>query len=212
MEFYTSVVSIGNKILVRGVENGEPIKDKIDFHPTLYVSSKSKNSKEMMRTLDGKVVYAFSPGNIKDTRDFIERYQDVEGFDVYGNTNYAYQYISDNFPDDIKYNKDLIKVFSIDIETTTEEGFPNIETANEEILLISMMDNNTKRVTVFGRKDYNGQCPFYQKFESEAQLLREFVKFWRANCPDIITGWNINLFDIPYLVRRSAQLIHVVPN
>jgi DNA polymerase elongation subunit (family B) len=161
----------------------------------------------MMRTLDGKVVYAFSPGNIKDTRDFIERYQDVEGFDVYGNTNYAYQYISDNFPNEIKYNKDLIKVFSLDIETTTEEGFPNIETANEEILLISMMDNKTKRVTVFGRKDYNGQCPFYQKFESEAQLLREFVKFWRANCPDIITGWNINLFDIPYLVQRIINVL-----
>ena len=95
MIFYSNAISIGNKILVRGYENGEPFKEKVDFNPTLYVTSKHKNSKEMMRTLDGEVVYAFSPGNIKDTRDFIERYESVEGFKIYGNLNYAYQYISD---------------------------------------------------------------------------------------------------------------------
>lgn len=207
MQFYSNVCSIGNKILVRGYENGEPFKEKIDFHPTLYVTSKHKNSKEMMRTLDGEVVYSFSPGNIKDTRDFIEKYQDVEGFNVYGNLNYAYQYISDTYQGTIAYDKTLLKCFSIDIETETEDGFPNIETANEEVLLISLMDSKTKRITVFGRKPYDGQCPFYIHCDSEAKLLREFLAFWRKNMPDIVTGWNINLFDIPYLIQRIKNVL-----
>jgi len=207
MIFYSNAISIGNKILVRGYENGEPFKEKVDFNPTLYVTSKHKNSKEMMRTLDGEVVYAFSPGNIKDTRDFIERYESVEGFKIYGNLNYAYQYISDNYPSEIAYDKDKIKCFSIDIETETEDGFPNIETANEEILLISLMDSKTKRLTVFGRKPYDGKCPFYIHCDSEAKLLREFLTFWRKNMPDIVTGWNINLFDIPYLIQRIHNVL-----
>ena len=46
MEFYTNVFPMGNKLCVRGYDNGQPYKHKLDFNPTLYASSKSKNSSE----------------------------------------------------------------------------------------------------------------------------------------------------------------------
>lgn len=209
MEFYTNVFPMGNKLCVRGYSNGLPYKDKIDFRPTLYVSSPKKHySGEIFRTLDGQVLYEIQPGSIKDAREFIDRYKGVESFPVYGNTNYAYQYISDTYRSEIKFNKDLIKCFSIDIETATESGFPDIETANEEVLLITLMDNKTKEIHTFGRSPYTGNREVnFHHAETENQLLIDFLTFWKDNCPDIVTGWNIGLFDIPYLVRRIMVLL-----
>jgi DNA polymerase elongation subunit (family B) len=208
MEFYTNVFPLGNKLCVRGVKNGIPYMDKIDFNPTLYVSSKTKNAGEVHHTLDGQAVYAIQPGSIRETKDFLERYKDVQGFNVFGNTNFAYQYISDNYQSEIKYDKSLIKITSIDIETSTEEGFPNIETANEEVLLISMMDNTTKEIHVFGKSPYTGNKEvIFHHCENEAALLLNFIDFWKENYPDVVTGWNINFFDIPYLIRRIMVVL-----
>lgn len=116
-EFYTSVNPIGDKILIRGIENGKRYQRKVDFSPTLYVTSK-KPSK--WKTLEGSFVDEVNPGTIKDTREFIKRYDGIQGFAVYGNSNYAYQYISDNYSNDINWDMEQIKVFTIDIETSTE--------------------------------------------------------------------------------------------
>ena len=204
MEFYTNVFPMGNKLCVRGYDNGQPYKHKLDFNPTLYASSKSKNSsEEIFRTLDGQVLYPIKPGSIKDTKEFLERYKNINGFDVYGNTNFAYQYLSDNYPADITFNKDLIKRYSIDIETSTEDGFPNIETANEEVLLITLMDGQTKEIHTFGKSPYTGNKEvIFHQCENENALLLNFIDFWKKDYPDVITGWNINFFDTPYLIRR----------
>ena len=209
MNFYTNVFQYGSKLCVRGVDKGQSYTDKIDFAPTLYVSSKARdNNGEPFRTLDGQLVYPIQPGNIKDTKDFLERYDNVQGFSVFGNTNFAYQYISDTYCDDIKFDKSLIKITSIDIETSTEEGFPNIETANEEVLLISMMDNNTKEIHVFGKSPYTGNKEvIFHHCENEQALLLNFIDFWKDDYPDVVTGWNIGFFDIPYLIRRIGVVL-----
>ena len=210
MDFYTSVVQQGNKLCVRGYEDGIPYSRKIDFYPTLYVSSKTKKVGETFHTLEGHPVYSIQPGTIKDTREFLERYKDVQGFDVYGygTTNFAYQYISDSFPSEISFNKDVIKRISIDIETSTEEGFPDIETANEEILLITVMDNQTKEIHTFGRNPYTGNKNVrFHHCENENALLLNFIDFWKDSYPDVVTGWNIGFFDIPYLIRRITNIL-----
>ena len=33
-----------------------------------------------------------------------------------------------------------------------------------------------------------------------------YIKFWKDNYPDIITGWNIRFFDVPYILNRIARL------
>jgi DNA polymerase elongation subunit (family B) len=206
MEFYTSVVNYGSKMLVRGYdEKGNPFKRREDFKPTIYVPSKNQTS---YKTLDGKFVAPLQAGTMRDTRDYIDRYKDVEGFEIYGNNNFVPQYISDNYSGEIIHDMDKIKIFTIDIETSTEFGFPNIATANEEILLISLQDNKTKDIVTFGRHPIgNSGDVDYRCYEDESQLLREFIFYWVANCPDVVTGWNINFFDIPYLIRRIDNLL-----
>lgn len=204
MEFYTSVHPIGDRIFIRGVENGKRYQRKLDFSPTLYVTSK-KPSK--WKTLEGTFVDEVNPGTIKETRDFIKRYEGVEGFQVYGNSNFAYQYISDNYSHDINWDMEQIKVFTIDIETATENGFPDIRSANEEILLITVKELSTKRIITFGSKSYVNprEDVIYVNCKSEQELLRQFLEFWTKSYPDVITGWNTDFFDMPYLIRRIER-------
>ena len=204
MEFYTSVNPIGDRIFIRGVENGKRYQRKLEFSPTLYVNSK-KPSK--WKTLEGTFVDEVQPGSIKETRDFIKRYDGVQGFDVYGNSNYAYQYISDNYSHDINWDMEQIKVFTIDIETSTENGFPDIKTANEEILLITVKELSTKRIITFGSKSYVNprEDVIYVNCKNEQNLLTQFLEFWTKSHPDVITGWNTDFFDMPYLIRRIER-------
>jgi DNA polymerase elongation subunit (family B) len=204
MEFYTSVNPMGDKIFVRGIENGKRYQRKIDFSPTLYVNSK-KPSK--WKTLEGTFVDEVQPGTIKETRDFIKRYDGVQGFEVYGNTNYAYQYISDTYEGDVNWDMEQIKVFTIDIETSTENGFPDIRSANEEVLLITIKDLQTKRIITFGSKSYVNprEDVIYVTCKNEHALLTQFLEFWIKSYPDVITGWNTDFFDVPYLVRRIER-------
>jgi len=203
-EFYTSVHPIGDKIFIRGVENGKRYQRKLDFSPTLYVTSK-KPSK--WKTLEGTFVDEVNPGTIKDTREFIKRYDGVQGFEVYGNSNYAYQYISDNYQHDINWDMEQIKVFTIDIETATENGFPDIRAANEEVLLITVKDLQSKRIITFGSKPYVNPRDdvIYVNCKNEQNLLTQFLEFWVKSYPDVITGWNTDFFDVPYLVRRIER-------
>ena len=204
MEFYTSVHPIGDRIFIRGVENGKRYQRKLEFSPTLYVTSK-KPSK--WKTLEGTFVDEVQPGSIKETRDFIKRYDGVQGFDVYGNSNYAYQYISDNYDHDVNWDMEQIKVFTIDIETSTENGFPDIKSANEEILLITVKELATKRIITFGSKTYVNprEDVIYVNCKNEQELLRQFLEFWSKSHPDVITGWNTDFFDMPYLIRRIER-------
>lgn len=205
-EFYTNAITYGDNILVRGYRDNVPFREKVEFNPTLYVPS---NKETKFKTIYGEYVEEIKPGTIKDTRDFFKQYDAVHGFPIYGNTDYNRQFISDTYKGEIQYNFDLLKIYFIDIETETEEGFPNVKTANEVISLITITDKLTKNITTFGYKPWEGsrENATYIECNSESQLLREFLLFWQSSYPDIITGWNINLFDMPYLVNRINRVL-----
>lgn len=208
--FYTSVYQMGNRMLVRGIEDGKRFNRKIDFLPTLYVDSQKGNQPTEYKTLEGKPVYPVQPGTLKDCRDFIDQYKDVHGFGIFGMNQYEYQYIAEVYPKELIPDTSLIRIFTIDIETKTEYGFPNIMLANEEISLITIKDYNTKKSITFGTLNYTNTKPeeqsIYHYHRSESDMLRHFLHFWVDNCPDVITGWNNNGFDIPYLIRRLRYL------
>ena len=208
MEFYTNVAPYGDKMLVIGYDKGRRYMRKVDFYPTLFVTSKEPSK---FTTLEGTYVDEMKPGTIKETRDFVKKYEDVSGFAIYGNTNYAYQYISDAYEDDVNWDMEQIKVYTIDIETSTENGFPDIRSANEEVLLITVKDLQSKQITTFGysptgdlHNNYRDDVD-YRAFTSELSLLKEFMIWWQQNYPDVITGWNTDFFDMPYLINRITR-------
>ena len=145
MKFYTNVQLIGNQFLVRGVENGKRYSHRDEFFPSVFVKTK-KESK--YRTLTGEVVEEIKPGSVRDCRDFYKKYDEVEGFDIYGNDRYIYQYISEKYPEnEIKFDISQIKLLTLDIEVSSERGFPDVESASEEILAITIQDYTTKKIT-----------------------------------------------------------------
>jgi hypothetical protein len=175
MEFYTSVVQYGSKMLVRGIDaRGFPFKRREEFKPTIFVPAKTQTQ---FKTLEGKYVAPLECGTIRDTKEYIESYKDVQGFEIYGNMNWIAQYISDHYQNEIIHDSDKIKLFTIDIETKTELGFPDIATANEEIILISIQDNKTKQITTFGSKPYvhSRDDVTYKYFDTESRMLKEFI-------------------------------------
>ena len=190
MRFYTNVSDIGNYIYYRGYEDGVEVKDKIEYSPTLFVPSKKKTK---YKTLDGRYVSPIQPGNIWDTRSFIKKYKDIDGFEYYGNANVVYQCISDLFPDEtVEFDINQTRIYVLDIETTAEQGSINAKTANEEILLITIQDYKTNLTFTWGSRPFTEKLEnhVYFECEDEANLLDRFLKFWENNYPDIITGWN----------------------
>ena len=207
MKFYTNIEQVANRLLVRGYEGGSPFSYRVPFNPTLYI--KSKNYSEW-KTLEGECVEPLSMGSINDAKDFVKRYREVEDFDIYGNTRYLYQYITQEHPEDeIKYDTSKIRIFNIDIETAAENGFPDIETADQEILAISIKDSYTGRIIVFGARPFDNKDSEvdYMHFRSEESMMTAFLEYWNENCPDVITGWNVQLFDIPYIARRIDRIL-----
>ena len=206
MKFYTSVEQAGNRLLVRGYENGNRYSVRVPFNPTMYLPSKNYSE---WRTLEGDCVEPHKFGSIKEAREFVKQYKEVPDFDIYGNSRFLYQYIAENHPEFIKFDSSKIRVFNIDIETAAENGFPNIETADQEILAISLKDSFTGRITVWGARPFDNKDPQvdYMHFRSEESMMGAFLEFWQENYPDVITGWNVQLFDMPYIHNRINRIL-----
>ena len=207
MRFYTNVQLIGNQFLVRGVDNGKRFETRDEFFPTLFVKTK-KDSK--YRTLSGEAVEPINPGTVRDCREFYKKYDEIAGFEIYGNDRYIYQYISEKYPEDeIKFDISKIKLVTLDIEVASEAGFPDVESCSEEILAITIQDYTTKEITTWGVKPFNNKQSnvTYHHCPSEYELLNHFINYWMVDVPDVVTGWNIQLYDIPYICKRLNRVL-----
>lgn len=94
-------------------------------------------------------------------------------------------------------------------------GFPDPNLAIYEVLSVSLIDSRKDVIYVYGIKDYNGGTEIkgekftiqYVKCNDEKELLVRFIQKWRHMKPDILTGWNINGFDIPYIINRIVRVL-----
>ncbi len=207
MKFYTSVEQAGNRLLVRGYDNGNRYSVRVPFNPTLYLPSKNYSE---WRTLDNKPVEPHQFGSITEAREFVKQYKEVPNFEIHGNTRFLYQYMATEHPEDqVKFDSTKIRVFTIDIETAAENGFPDIESADQEILAISIKDSFTGRITVWGARPFDNKDPEvdYMHFRSEEGMLNAFLGYWQDNYPDVVTGWNVQLFDMPYIANRVERIL-----
>ena len=190
MDFYTNVISYGNSILVRGVRNGERTTARNKYQPTLFVPVQKKTQ---FKSLDGKYLTPVKHQSIKSAKEFLSQYENQQNL-IYGMTRYNFQYISDNWRDEIKWNIDNILIVTIDIEVACDNGFPSVEAAPEELLAITIKNHQSKKIVVFGIGDYdnNREDVSYVRCETEDELLKKFLTFWESNKPDVVTGWNSN--------------------
>ena len=207
MRFYTNVQLIKDVIHYRGYNNGikEIYQDK--FSPTLFVPS---NKQSKYKTLDGHSVSPIKFDKTREAKEFLQKYENVDNFAVYGYERFLYQYIGTEFPEEeIKFDISSMKIVSLDIEVACENGFPNVQAAAEEMLCITVKDITTKQIIVWGTREYENKRSDveYRVFWTEQEMLRNFLDWWVQDTPDVVTGWNVYLYDIPYIMRRLDRVL-----
>lgn len=105
------------------------------------------------------------------------------------------------------------RVVILDIETSTEGGFPDINTGNKPITAIALYDqfadkyyslilDPERRVTDEVKDNVETRS-----FRHEEKLLEAFLNKWEEIQPDIVSGWNTNNFDLPYLYHRLRAVL-----
>jgi DNA polymerase elongation subunit (family B) len=208
--FYTYAKHYGNSILYRGIENGKRVTGRRDFKPTMFVKS-DKPSK--YKSMYGESVSPIQFDSNKEAAEFAERYKEVSNFPIYGQTNWNYQFLTEKYPNDIDWDINQIKIFSVDIETTVENGFPDVFNPLEQILLITLQDNVTKKIITFGTGPFTQTSETsqydvdYRQCRDEREMLVRFLDWWSVNTPDVLTGWNTDFFDVPYLISRVERVL-----
>lgn len=221
MTFYTSALRYKNTILHRGYdENGVRFSREEYFEPTLYNKT---NRNTPFKDIHGANLMPIIFNNFWECKKYVEENQTFDNT-ICGTSNYATQFLFDRYSEDFNYQLDKVHRVKIDIETTCENGFPDIEKADETISVLTISSSKTGKKYVFGLKPeaftweydkdnpdniFSSDDPFviYKDFSSEIEMLKTFLIFWQRLDADIITGWNIEGFDIPFLVNRITKLL-----
>ena len=208
MNFYTNVQLLGDTVLHRGYgASGERLEYRTHFSPTLFLTT-PKESK--FRTLDGKYAKPIKFDSPRDAREFAAKYEQVENVQVCGYERFIYQYIAKEFPGEIDWDMSVMNIWAIDIEVACENGFPNVDESAEEILCITMKNLMTKKWVCWATREFTPPTDIdiqHKIFWTEHEMLEDFITWWTQNTPDVITGWNCNLYDIPYICRRVSRVL-----
>ncbi len=257
MKFYTNVHIDRDRILVRGFENGKPFQREDLYKP--YLFTPYEQAEKNFKSITGKKVARKEFDSITSCRQWVKTHENI-GYDIYGFTNYIYPYIYDNYKGTIQYDRSLLRVANIDIETgtlaysgqnvkcrlagqeitivaddlykhegmgyevyeqdnqrwvalesskyNTAQKFPKPEEAANPIVSITVSQAGYTHVFGMGEFDSSNYKKLkYYKCKNERDLLLTFLTVWEKLAPDIVTGWNINGFDLPYMVNRFNKVV-----
>ena len=207
-DFYTSVCLLGDDILIRGYEHGSPVQYREKSRPTLFLVPQAQQKTSKYRTLDGRYAFPKQFDGAREAREFIKQYEGASGLEVHGYERFVYQHIAQKWKGEIDYDMSQMKIWTIDIEVACENGFPDVQASAEEMLCITMKNFNTKETITWGTREFVPPKDIeYRVFWTEQEMLQDFHTWWNQNTPDIITGWNNNLYDIPYICRRIERVL-----
>lgn len=218
-QFYTNIIRHKNHILASYFDkSGRKRREKILYNPTLYCSFPSQDTNKETKFSDiyGNKVFPINPGNMFECHNFIKEYENISNINIFGMTNYIYPFIYEEFKDNLSPDINLLSIANIDIEVASDQGFPNINQAIKPITAITVKKKPENSYHVFGcgefdvskiKDDYKDNEIIYYKSNSETELLRNFISFWKRADIDVITGWNVHWFDIPYLVHRISNVL-----
>lgn len=206
MEHYVFVEQIGDRIFHRYIDKNGKHKSEIlkQFPIVLYV--RGKKTEKSSVGLNGEVLNPIEFSDISEAQDFIKVNRSLQ--EVHGQTNLLYQFINQRYQEEIVFDFNKITVMAIDIETAYDNsGFPTPDRANQEILSISCKVFGDKTpFVVFGVKKYTRDDCTYIQCADEFEMFTMFQRYWCDVAPDVVVGWNVQGFDIPYIINRSNKV------
>ena len=211
--FYVTVTNIGNNTLWTGYENGEKFYRKESFSPTLFVRETRQNIPPLWKSLHGEPLKPIRFDTIREARDYVRQYDSVGNVAIHGNTNYVAQFIADRFPDglaDEKITTDDLNICFFDGEMIDEngsKGFPSPVDAPVPVVSLALFFTRSKRKIILGLKSStkHREGVEFIRCETEFELLSKFCQLLEVEQTDMITGWNIRTFDVPYIIKRLER-------
>lgn len=215
IQWYANVRRVGDDLVIRGFDaQGKEVFEKNQYSPTLFV----EHTKDYgYYSIYGDKLKPIQFLTMNEASDFAKQHRD-SNLTVYGNPNFYNQYIIENFSNSVDlWKKECIRIFNIDIEVTSNEGFPTPDKAAYPITAICVHDSKTDKFVTFGQGSWRREDSVlkdenllnkvvYVECRSELELVQKFVDFWQKFSPNVITGWNINTFDLPYIFNRMTNL------
>ena len=190
-----------NKIHLWEYQNGQRIHIEELYTPYCYLYDERGEFKDLW----GKKCKIKLFDNYFKQREFLEKMETLEG-----DINPEDRTLVDRYSNIKEFvAPPELDIHYIDIETTSEKGFPNTSDPQEEILLISVYSSKLKKFNVFGTYDYTSKSKAinYIWCNDETELLKKYFSWHKENYPDIISGWNVLYFDIPYILNRTKYII-----
>lgn len=217
--FYTNFFVWGNSMFLREYVGSKRVQRKFDLTPTLYIPASDAFAPHAeFQSIDGVKLQPMEFETIKEASNYIRECKS-QNSPVFGNNRWAYSAINDIYEgvEGVEFDPSVIRTVTIDIETTCENGFPEPDKAAETIILITVGFNGT--FYTFGLGSFSAEeitseqvAPYkdrikYIQCQDEYTLLSKFLKLMQVIDPDVITGWNVEGFDIPYLVNRMKRIL-----
>ena len=189
-------------------EYGERVKVETEYEPFLYIED--KNQHDATSIFNTKLKKMAFPNNFRR----MSFAKDSPNKRIFFNLNTEQQFLLTTFKDlalNDDFAKDPLRIFFLDIETYKAndlDPFSSAEEAKDMINVITIYDSLLKKYHVWGLKPYStlDEDVNYVKCSTEKELLSTFIKFWRKNTPDIVSGWNFHGYDLPYIMNRLTIL------
>jgi DNA polymerase elongation subunit (family B) len=188
-------------------EDGDRIDTEVPFTPFLYTEKDGANEGVSIFKTPLKKYY------FRNSFERTKFVNDTKNGRLFGNLPVDQQFLIETFKEDVhkeEFSKFPLKVFFIDIETYSPNEFPVPSKAKDPVTLITILDTVSGKIHTWGLKnDYKPKLPnvTYYKCDCEEDLFERFVNFWKKDPPDILTGWNTEMFDIPYIINRAKNLL-----
>ena len=185
--------------------DGNRVRYTVSHDPYLYLEDQKGDKTSIYNTKLKKKVFRNAYERSKFLRDGgIRR--------VFENLPPAQQYLLDTFWKDNEkpeFTQNPIKICFLDIETYSVDSFPNPEDPTHEVTVITCYDSLTKTFHTFGVKPYNGENKNikYVHCKTERELFVKFIEYLKKDYPDIMSGWNSEFFDIPYIINRCTRIL-----
>jgi DNA polymerase elongation subunit (family B) len=200
MKFFKNFYLRGSKLYIREFDNGIENEIMVDVRPSIFLPGHGDK-----KDIFGNALREIKFNTVKEAREFADS---IYGQTVWGFDRWAYPVIHSRY--DGQYDPEKIRVVSLDIENNVDnlDGFPNVETADCPINAVTISFKG--RLFCFTTVDYTKQPPEDSKvmvLKTEAEMLRQFMKFYTMIKPDVITGWNINGYDMPMLYNRIKYIL-----
>lgn len=204
---YTSVIQSGRDTIYHRYIDDKGIRRTKTVHFKPFLGLEAPKSNKGFKTMFGRPVETKIFDSISDMQRWKKDNKDM--FDIHGDINPVYQFIALNYPGQVLPQKDKMVIFNIDIEVYCTKGFPDPEEAKWPIVTFTIQDMVSKKFYVFGDKHYVNEREDveYIHCEDETDLLQRVIIFFKSMVPDIITGWYIDGFDIPYFVHRIQSVL-----